>query len=114
MSSWYFLTIIFLTIIGLVIILIIRLRSKIDWAKLKRFCSQYAIWFLINFGFGLLPIAIILFHSHWKPNDDAINGLMTYSFTLLVSSIYVFTVFKKNLDTDNVIIIINWCYALKN
>lgn len=92
--------------------LLFIVRKKINWVKLFVKISQYSIWFILNFIFGLLPVLIVLFIAEWTPDDSSINSLLSFSFTLLVSSIYIFSVHKKNFDIDNAVIILNIVFAV--
>lgn len=99
-------------ILALVTGLLIYFRKSINWIKILVVLSQYAIWFVLNFVFGLLPVIIVLFLAEWQPEESSINSLLSFSFTLLVSSVYIFSVYRKNFDIDNALILINIVFAV--
>ena len=54
---------------------------------------KYFNWFLINFGFCLLPLFIALLISG-NITDDLFLSFIAYSYTLVITSLYLFDCFR--------------------
>lgn len=66
------------------------MKNKITLLRLK----IYFNWLLINVGFCLLPILISYLLSE-DLNDNIVSSSISYSFTLLIVSLYLFDRFSE-------------------
>lgn len=76
---------------------IFSLMNNIDMEKLKVTVQKYFGWFFVNFVFGLLPVFLHMIFEE-KMGIQSFSNFLTYGFTLILSSLYLFHSFKQKIS----------------
>jgi hypothetical protein len=69
--------------------------------------KQYSIWFLVNFFICLLPLVVALMIE--KDTIQLFSGFISFAFTLLISSLYLFENYIYLKDEKSLPSLLKWC-----
>ena len=68
--------------------------------------SKYSTWLIINFVLGLIPFYFLIILDKGIDNES-FNSFLTFGFTFLVSSTYIFHIYSNKLASSNLFIVLS-------